>query len=98
MRTRVQGTQRYFASVWSIYALATGAIIVGFFLSDRAVPDWLIAVLLLLWSGIAAAIGFLHGITIFVARERDADDVAHAVAPLCRDDYCADVECPNRHE
>lgn len=98
MRTRVQGTQRYFASIWSVYALATGVIITGIFITDNPVADWLSALGLVVWSMIAAAIGFLHGITIFVARERDDDDAARAVAPLCRDDYCADVECPNRHE
>lgn len=98
MRTRVQGTQRYFASIWSVYALSTGAIIVGFFITASPVADWLNAVLLTVWSAIAGAIGFLHGITIFVALERDEEDVARVVAPLCLDDYCADVKCPNRHE
>lgn len=98
MRTRVQGTQRYFASIWSVYALSTGTIIVGLFIADSPVADWFIAVMLTVWSAVAGAIGFLHGITIFVARERDAEDAARAIAPLCLDDYCADVECPNRHE
>ena len=98
MRTRVQGTQRYFASIWSVYALSTGAIIVGFFIADSPVADWFIAIILTVWSAVAATIAFLHGITIFVARERDANDAAQAVAPLCLDDYCADAECLNRHE
>lgn len=98
MRTREQNTQRYFASIWSVYVLSTGAIIVGFFITDSSVADWFIAVVLTVWSAVAAVIGFLHGITIFVARERDAEDAARAIAPLCLDDYCADVECPNRHE
>jgi hypothetical protein len=75
-----------------------GVVTVAMFVVDGHTPDWIAASTTLLWSVVAAAIGFLHGITIFVARERDANDAAQAVAPLCLDDYCADVECPNRHE
>lgn len=72
VRTKEQNTRRYFTAVWSAFVFITAVVVMFIFAVEKPTPDFVVAAVLVLGSIVAGIIGFLHGITIFVAREKDA--------------------------
>lgn len=71
-RTNVQGTQRYFTTLWALYALTLTALNVMIVLIDKPTPDWAFITMTIIITLTAGALGCVHGITLLVAREHDA--------------------------
>lgn len=72
MRTNAQQTNRYFAALWSAATLVVGMMILVVMLTSELIPDLAFVVIIVLNSVAFGGLGFLHGITLIVAREHDA--------------------------
>lgn len=72
MRSNEQQTHRYFGAVWAALALVIGIGIVTVLIVHEPIPDYAYVISIVLTGIAAGVIGFLHGITVFVAREHDA--------------------------
>lgn len=107
MRTNEQGVKRYFGALWSIHLLLIVTMTVVVLVASERVPDVAVIFAVIITTVMAAVIGFLHGISIFVARERDAAEAIkrNGVNPLdvnsllpCLDTLCNDPECQYEHD
>lgn len=76
MRTKEQNAKRYFSAIWAVLTLVGGVLAVSVALVDEPIPDYAFIITVIVASVAAAVIGFLHGITLFVARAHDAEDSA----------------------
>lgn len=76
MRTKTQGTRRYFSALWSVYALMQVTVAVIILTANDRMPGALSVASIAVMSAIGAGIGFLHGATAMYARTLDAVDAA----------------------
>jgi hypothetical protein len=85
VRTKSQNVNRYFTAVWSVYVLVGVALIFATVTVDDPTLRIVVAAATLILSGVGGVIGFVHGITLFVAREHDARDVENTTDYLTED-------------
>lgn len=76
MRTKTQGVTRYFTAVWSGFMSVVILVVVAGATVDTTSLDVGMAIAAGVLSAMGGVIGFIHGITLFVARQHDARDVA----------------------
>lgn len=72
MRTVEQNAKRYFTALWSIYVMMMIGFIAMIIIADDRIPDVAAIIAIVMTSVAAGGIAFLHGITLIVARQRDA--------------------------
>jgi hypothetical protein len=82
VRTNVQGVKRYFTAAWSLLILLLVAGAVGLTLKPGFTPDWIAIVFATGISLLSGILGFINGITLFVAREHDTRDARDALVQL----------------
>lgn len=80
MRTREQNAKRYFGALWYIFLLLITAMSMVALIAKEPIPDFAFIIAMIGASIGAAVVGFLHGITLFVAREQDQADREKEVA------------------
>jgi hypothetical protein len=85
VRSNVQQTNRYFSALWSVAALIIGAMVLVVILTTKSIPPWVFIIIIVLNSVAFGGLGFLHGITLFVAREHDARNVESTTDYLTED-------------
>jgi hypothetical protein len=85
VRTNSQNINRYFTAVWSAYVLVGVALIFATITVDDPTLRIVVAAAMLIVSGVGCVIGFMHGITLFVAREHDARNAESTIDYLTED-------------
>lgn len=80
MRTREQDAKRYFGAVWLTLLFIITVFSVFVATAESPTPDWVVISALLITAVGSAILGFVHGITIFVARQKDVELVEYLEA------------------
>lgn len=96
-RTNEQATKRYFTAIWSIFVTMLVTMIVLVLVVDKPVPDLAFGFAVIVSTIGAGLIGFIHGITIFIARQKDEDerkrDTSQRLTELAEQLPCLVVNC-----